>query len=201
MFADERIPKEEARRRLGLSLDVPVLLFFGIVREYKGLRDILEALPKIQARLGKVILLVAGEFWEDERLYLEVIKRLGIGDSVVIEDRYILNEEVPLYFSAADVLVAPYRRVTGSGVVRMALGCGCPVITTAVGGLVDLVRGRENGLLVPPSDSATLAAAVARYFAEELAAPMTRLVQSGDHTSSWLALLDAVETARCTASI
>lgn len=132
MFAAQRIPKDEARRRLELPLDAPILLFFGIIREYKGLRDILAAMPEIRARLGEVVLLVVGEFWEDKRPYIEMIERLGIGDSVIIEDRYIPNEEVGLYFSAADALVAPpYRQVTGSGTVQMARGFGIPVIRLA----------------------------------------------------------------------
>ncbi|RMF29858.1 MAG: glycosyltransferase, partial [Chloroflexi bacterium] len=128
MFADGRIAKEDARERLGLPQDVPVLLFFGIVREYKGLRDLLKAMPKVRARLGEVKLVIAGEFWENKESYLGLIEGLGIRDSVVIEDRYIPNEEVALYFSAADVLVAPHRRMTGSGAVQMARGFGVPVI-------------------------------------------------------------------------
>ncbi len=130
MFANKRIPREEARRKLKLPLQAPVLLFFGIVREYKGLKDLLAAMPEIQHNLGYVVLLVAGEFWGDKQPYLEIIKELNLTDSVIIEDRYIPNEEVPLYFSAADVLVAPYRWVTGSGAIQMARGFNVPVITT-----------------------------------------------------------------------
>jgi glycosyltransferase involved in cell wall biosynthesis len=124
MFAHEQIPQAEARRQLNLPIDIPVMLFFGIVREYKGLQDLLLAMPEVQSRLGQALLVIAGEFWEDKRAYLDMVEQLGIGKLVIIDDRYIPNECVPLYFSAADVLVAPYRRVTGSGVVQMALGCG-----------------------------------------------------------------------------
>jgi glycosyltransferase involved in cell wall biosynthesis len=123
------------------------LLFFGIVREYKGLKDVLAAMPEIQARLGKVVLLVAGEFWEDKRPYLEMIERLGIGDLVIIEDRYIPNEEVGLYFSAADVIVAPYRQVTGSGAMQMATGFGLPVIRMQGGSAIESVANETIRLL------------------------------------------------------
>ena len=147
MFSDQRIPKDEARRRLGLPLSVPVLLFFGVVREYKGLKDLLTEIPEVQARLGKVVLLIAGEFWEDKRSYLEVVERLGISDSVVIEDRYIPNEEVGLYFSAADVLVAPYRRVTGSGAIQMARGFKLPVIKIQIGSTAESIANEIIRLL------------------------------------------------------
>ena len=192
MFASERISKEEARRRLGLPLDVPVLLFFGIVREYKGLKDLLAALPEVQARLGKVILVVAGEFWESKHPYLEMIERLGIGDSVVIEDRYILNEEVPLYFSAADVLVAPYRRVTGSAVVQMAQGFGVPVVTTRIT-REGKVANNEMGLLVPPGDVRSLATAIARFFVQDPGSTMVSKVDESQDVFSWARLTDLIE--------
>lgn len=193
MFADERIPKNEARQRLQLPPDASVLLFFGIVRKYKGLRDILMALPEVQAQLEEVILIVAGEFWENKRPYLEMIERMGISDSVIIEDRYIPNEEVPLYFSAADVLVAPYRRVTGSAVLQMARGFGVPVLTT------DITQDREptndeTNLLVSPGDARALADAVVRFFATSPDPPTSRRDDTPD-TSSWLRLIELIEVA------
>jgi glycosyltransferase involved in cell wall biosynthesis len=137
MFAHQQIPKEDARRQLGLPQDLPVLLFFGIVREYKGLKDILQALPAIQGSLGKVILVVAGEFWDDKQPYLEMIEQLGISSSVWIDDRYIPNEEVAVYFSAADGLVASYRQVTGSGVTQMASAFGLPLLYATAGGAIE----------------------------------------------------------------
>jgi len=129
MFSNFRIPKDEARRHLGLPADALVLLTFGIVRQYKGLRTLLEAVPRIRAAASRdVVLLVAGEFWEDKRPYLDLIERLQIGDSVRVDDRYIPDEEVPAYFCAADALAAPYRQVTGSAVTRIADSFGLPVI-------------------------------------------------------------------------
>lgn len=195
VFAGEMPTQVKARRRLGLPVDGPLLLFFGFVRPYKGLRFLLQALPTVRQSFPNVHLLVAGEFWEEKSVYTDQIGRLELERIVTLLDHYIPNEEVPLCFAAADVVVLPYVHATQSGVVQLAFGCGRPVITTAVGGLADLIRDGENGLLVPPGDSTALADAVERYLTEGLGETMRRSIQSGDHTSSWSALLDAIETA------
>lgn len=195
MFADQSMSKKQARRQLGLSPDIPILLFFGIVREYKGLQDLLAALPRIEAQLGGTRLVVAGEFWEDKLSYERLIERLGIGDLVILEDRYIRNEEVPVYFSAADVLVAPYRETTGSGAVQMALGFGCPVITTRVGELDSAVRDGTTGLITKPADPPALANAVIRFFKEGLA-PVSRTENTeGNEANGWHKLVAVIEDA------
>jgi glycosyltransferase involved in cell wall biosynthesis len=192
MLAHQRIGREDARRRLGLPLDVPVLLFFGIVREYKGLDDLLEALPRIQRRLGQVRLIVAGEFWDAKRRYLDAIQRLGIAPSVLVEDRYIPNEEVGVYFSAADLLVAPYRQVTGSGAIQMARGFGLPVVTTQVAAEA-LGTDTERCLLVPPADPEALAAGVARHFEVDLNEKLPQDILPTREQTSWAALVSAIE--------
>ncbi|MBI3958331.1 MAG: glycosyltransferase [Chloroflexi bacterium] len=131
MWADRRIPQTEARARLGLPIGIPIFLFFGIIRQYKGLDTLLDALPHMQTAIGDLLLLIAGEFWDDKEVYAQKIRRLGLEKTVRIDDHYIPDEEVALYFSAADLLVAPYLSVTGSGVIQMAAGFGVPVVTTA----------------------------------------------------------------------
>ena len=128
-----RIPQPEARRKLNLPKDGLVFLFFGIVRKYKGLMELLELWPVIRSELGKAILVIAGEFWEAKGLYLTRIKELGLEGAVVIDDRYIPNEELGIYFSAADAVLAPYLQTTGSGVAQIARGFGKPVVTRPVG--------------------------------------------------------------------
>lgn len=189
MFADQRVPKSQARDLLGVPQEVPILLFFGMVREYKGLMDLLLAFPRIQASLGNSLLLVAGEFWDDVGPYQEMIEELGIGESVRVTNEYIANERVPLYFCAADLLVAPYRRVTGSGVVQMARGFGLPVITTQG------VEGAENlgQALVAPGNVQELASAVIRFFQ---APPGSQLLDEQEALSKnafWLDLVQKIE--------
>ena len=197
MFADQKIPQKEARKRLDLPLDRPILLFFGFVREYKGLKDLLAALPEIRAQLGEVTLVVAGEFWEDKSPYLEMIENLRITDAVIVEDRYIPNEEVSVYFSAVDVLVAPYRRATGSGIVQMALGCECPVITTQAGNSANAVQSGINGLVTPTADSQAIGKAIVKYFHNR--PNQSKESEEKKRLYQWDALVLSIEvvTARC----
>jgi glycosyltransferase involved in cell wall biosynthesis len=134
MFAHQKISKTAARAELGLPPAATLLLFFGIVREYKGLRDLLLALPAIYQQWPSLYLCIAGEFWGGKQPYLSLIDELQLHDRVQIDDRYIPNEEVGLYFSAADLLVAPYRAITGSGALQMAAGFGLPVVAPRVAG-------------------------------------------------------------------
>ncbi len=183
MFVEGRFPKSEARRKLGVPLYVPVLLFFGIVREYKGLDRILRALPKIRKYIGPVILIVAGEFWEDKNVYLEIVEELGIGDLVMIEDRYIPNEEIGLYFSAADVLVAPYRQVTGSGATQMARGFGLPVI-----GIDEVSESAIVGNVSGFDESEILAAKIVQFISTS--PPIHQAIN--DRGMSWEHLVDQI---------
>jgi glycosyltransferase involved in cell wall biosynthesis len=136
-----------------------VLLFFGFVRPYKGLDVLLEAMPAVLAARD-VTLMVVGEFWKDKERYLEQIGRLGIGGHVRLVDEYVPNESLGQYFTAADVVVQPYRSASGSGVSQLAYGFGKPVVATRVGNLSEVIDDGENGMLVAPADPAALADAL-----------------------------------------
>jgi D-inositol-3-phosphate glycosyltransferase len=128
MFTAQRMDPAAARARLGLPAEGYVVLFFGIVRRYKGLGVLLQAMARPELSTMQPVLLIAGEFWEDKSRYLELAHALGLSTQVRIEDRYIPNEEVPLFFSAANLLVAPYTGGTQSGAVKMAMGFGLPCV-------------------------------------------------------------------------
>ena len=129
-LAEKRMDRSEARVELNLPQNAFVLLFFGIVRPYKGLRILIEALGHLAADEGYPYLIVAGEFWEDKSMYFELIDQLHLQDKVIIDDRYVPNEQVNIYFSAADILVAPYTAGTQSAVASLALSYGIPLIVT-----------------------------------------------------------------------
>jgi len=129
-FSASPIPQKEARNQLGLPENTPILLFFGIVRPYKGLRYLLEALAKLNFENEEVRVIVAGEFWEDIAPYHKLISDLKINDRVSLDNRYIPNEDADLLFSAVDALVAPYIHGTQSAAASLAIGYGLPLIVT-----------------------------------------------------------------------
>jgi len=161
-FNSDEIPKNIAKAKLEID-DEKVILFFGFVREYKGLHYLLEAMPEIVKNMN-VRLLIAGEFWSDKDTYLELIKNLEIGSNVTIIDKYIPNEEAPFYFYASDIVVLPYTAVTGSGLVQMAYGFNKPVIVTNIGALSEIVIDKKTGFLVAPRSSSEIAEAVLQFY-------------------------------------
>ena len=116
--------KAAARRRLGLRVDRATLLFFGLIRPYKGLEYLLRAMPLV-AREVDCVLLVVGEFYEPKERYTHLIEDLRLGERVELVDRYVKNEEVSLYFRSADVVVLPYVDATRAGWCRSPSGWRC----------------------------------------------------------------------------
>jgi len=155
--------REATRARLGLRR--PTALFFGYVREYKGLSYLLRALPRVLESL-EIDLLVVGEFYDDRAPYDRLIDELGIGDHVRIVAEHVPDESVGDYFAASDVAVLPYVSATQSGITQIAYAMGLPVISTDVGGLPEVVRDGETGYIVRPRDAEGLADAVVRYFTD-----------------------------------
>lgn len=160
------LSRAEARRKLGVTSE-RVITFFGLIRAYKGLDLLLEAMPRVHRNTG-ACLLVAGECYDERERYDRLIAAAP-PESVRFDARYIPNEDVPVYIRAADVIVLPYRHATQSGIVQIAYACGRPVITTAVGGLPEVVDDGVTGLLVEPENAAAIAAAIERFYNESLA--------------------------------
>ncbi len=143
------------------------ILFFGMVRKYKGLDLLLRAMPKVLARV-ECKLVIAGEFYDSVDKYLNLIHEFGLEEHVVLENRYIPNEEVAGIFDGADVLVLPYLNATQSAVARIALSNALPIIASRSGGLSEVVIENVNGLLFPVGDSDALAEQLISYFTNNL---------------------------------
>jgi len=186
--------RAKAREKIGLDKDLPVILFFGFVRRYKGLQVLLDSMPAVRDALPDVRLLVAGEFYDDEEPYQEKVESLDLQNQVKLVNQYIPKDEVADYFAAADVVVQPYLSATQSGVAQVAYQFEVPIITTDVGGLAEIVPHEEAGLIVPPDDAAALASAIVRYFVDDMQASLMAGVRRQKQSLGWDQLLDAIES-------
>lgn len=155
------VAKDKAREYLGISSDTNVLLFFGFIRAYKGLDLLLKALPLIREQ--NILLVVAGEFYDEPAAYHRLIKELGIESKIKLMADFIPSDQVRFYFSAADLVVQPYRNATQSGVTPLAYHFDKPMVVTNVGGLPDYVENEKTGLIAEP-EPASLAQAINRFF-------------------------------------
>lgn len=191
IFSDTEITRGEARRHLDLDDADEVCLSFGLVRRYKGLDVALEALARLHDR-PHLRLVVAGEFYEPLDQYRKMLKRLRLTDRVIIHDHYIPNEEVAIFFRAADVLLAPYRACSHSGVIQTARGFDLPVIASDVGGFKELVEHNVSGLIVPPVDARSLANAIRRFFNENLGATFRENLHRKKGLFSWSDLAESI---------
>jgi len=148
----EALSKKEARTVLGLPEVGKVVLFFGFIRKYKGLDLLLEAMKILAADplTADIRLLVAGEFYEDRKLYDQLIQDLEIEKSLILKTDFIADSEVKYYLSAADFVIQPYKNATQSGVTPLAYHFEKPMLVTNVGGLPDLVPDYKVGLVAEP---------------------------------------------------
>jgi glycosyltransferase involved in cell wall biosynthesis len=151
----EKLPITEARKHLGLPENIPIIIFFGFIRKYKGLDLLLDAMKLLKeddhAILKELKLLVAGEFYEKEQPYLDQITQNGITDNVILRTQFIADSEVKYYLSAADLLVQPYKNATQSGVTPLAYHFLVPMVVTNVGGLPAMVPDGIAGLVAEPN--------------------------------------------------
>ena len=163
----EIISKIEAREKLKIKTDELIILFFGFIRKYKGLDILLDAMKIIKentkSQISNLKLLVAGEFYDDERPYLQQINRLGINDDVILRTDFIPDSEVKYYLCAADAVIQPYRNATQSGVTPLAYYFEKPMIVTNVGGLPSLVPNEKAGLVTEPT-AQSIANAILRFY-------------------------------------
>ena len=185
------VDRQAARRQLGIS--GPVILFFGLIRRYKGLPYLLQAMPTILTRMGCTLLIV-GEFYEGRKECLDLIQSLNIAAHVRLIDRYVANEEVGLYFGAADLVVLPYISATQSSVITMAYAFDRPVVTTRVGGLPELVIDGRTGFTVDPADPAALADATLKFFRDPQKAASSEGIRRAREQFSWQRFVELLET-------
>jgi glycosyltransferase involved in cell wall biosynthesis len=170
-LSELRFSKQEARIKLGLAEDVPILLFFGIVRPYKGLRVLIQALGLLAQSGIRPFLLVAGEFWEDIFQYQQMLQDLDLSAQVKIENRFLPNEETAIYFSAADLFVAPYIGGTQSAAIKIAMDYQLPILASDRIA-ADLPIESYPFLIHPAGNSQALATDIQKALNQPLSFPM-----------------------------
>ena len=185
----DALPMKAARMTLQLPPDKPLVLFFGLIRAYKGLDLLLEALalsPGVHA-------VVAGEPYGDWAPYQDMMERLGLADRVHLFLDYIPDEQVSAFFSAADLVVQPYKSATQSGISQIAYHFEKPMVVTNVGGLPEIVEDGKTGFVVAP-EAASVATAIQAYFAIPDPESMISNVRQAKARFSWRYLAGEILT-------
>ncbi len=187
----EKIPREEALKTLKLSADYRYILFFGFIRDYKGLDILLNAMGEQILDDLPVKLIVAGEFYSSEQPYFNIIREKGLGNKVVLHTKFIPNDKVATYFCASDLVVQPYKDATQSGVTQVAYHFDIPMVVTNVGALPEMVPNNVAGIVVKP-DAQKVARAIHRFFSKNMAEELISGLQSQKERFSWSRLTEAV---------
>lgn len=178
------VSKEEARKKLGLNPNDKIVLFFGLIRHYKGLDLLLEAMAAPGVKQNKIKLLIAGEFYEDPEKYKAQITALGIREQVILHEKFIANDEVKYYFCACDLVAQTYRNATNSGVTMVGYFYEKPMLVTNVGGLKEIVPDGLCGFVVEP-EVKTIAEKIQTYFTENLENKMSASVRDEKKKYLW----------------
>jgi glycosyltransferase involved in cell wall biosynthesis len=185
------ISHAEALKKLNLSENKHYLLFFGFIRAYKGLDLLLEAFADKRLRDKKLKLIVAGEFYDNDAPYKEIIRKNDIGSDVILYDRFIKEDEVALFFCAADLVVQPYRSATQSGVTQIAYHFEKPMLVTDVGGLSEIVPHEKCGYVVNP-DPQSITDAIIDYFENNRKEEFTLGVRQEKAKFTWDKLIASI---------
>ena len=157
------IPKNEAREFLKIPTEQKIILFFGFIRNYKGLDILLNSMADDRIKEQNISLLIAGEFYQDRNIYMDLISKLGIQKNIILHTNFINDSEVKYYCCAADLIVQPYRNATQSGVTPLAYHFEKPMVVTNVGALPKMVIDGKTGLIAEPNHI-SIADKIINYF-------------------------------------
>ncbi len=185
------IDREQALAQLKLSPDYRYILFFGFIKDYKGLDILLESLTNPILDELPVKLIVAGEFSGSNEKYMKIIREKGLGSKVVLHTRFIPSEMVSVYFCASDLVVQPYKDAAQSGVTQIAYHFNVPMVVTNVGSLPDMVPHMVSGIVVDP-DPKNVANAIHRFFTKNLSEQLVKGIEKQKKRFSWNTLTDCI---------
>ena len=186
------VSREEALSFLKLDTNFKYLLFFGFIRDYKGLDLLIKALNDERIRKLPLKLIVAGEYYADEGKYLELIKSENVENQLVLKTEFIPNEEVRYYFCATDLVVQPYKTATQSGISQLAFFYEKPMVATNVGGLPEIIDHKKSGYIVEVEPSA-ISEAIVDFFQNNRAESFEKAVIENKKKYSWANMVKGVE--------
>lgn len=186
------ISREEALKQLNLDPNFRYLLFFGFIREYKGLDWLLTAFAKSELRKFPVKLLVAGEYYTSPEKYELLIRNNQLEDHVILHTHFINDSLVPSYFGAADLVVQPYKSATQSGVTQIAYHFEKPILVTAVGGLGEIVPNGKVGYAVTP-DPAAITNALLDFLENDRTEEFIKNIKTEKRRFSWGKMVETIE--------
>jgi D-inositol-3-phosphate glycosyltransferase len=187
----KKLNRGEALSALKLDPVCSYLLFFGIIRNYKGLDILIKAFSDERLRGRNLKLIVAGEFYRNEAHYRNLAKESGLEKDIIFYDHFISDADVKLFFSAADLVVQPYKSATQSGVTQIAFHFDKPMLVTDVGGLKEIVPHEKCGYVVQPEPK-TIADAIIDYFDNDRKNAFSECVRKEKEKFSWNKMTDAV---------
>ncbi|MFY8029640.1 MAG: glycosyltransferase [Bacteroidia bacterium] len=187
----EKVSKLEAKQKLKLSPNKHYILFFGFIRQYKGLDLLLQAMADEQLKKLNIMLVVAGEFYESPEPYLQLIKEGAIENNIILNTHYINSDLVKYYFCAADLIVQPYHTATQSGVTQIAYHFERPMLVTNVGGLAEMVPHQQCGY-VAEKDPKQIAAYIKDFYLESREEEMVKNVKQEKNNFTWSAMIDGI---------
>lgn len=186
-----KLSKEQACEQLGIESKYDYVLFFGFIREYKGLDILMKAAAVLKGQLSNMKILVAGEFYSNETYYKNLEKELGIEDRVIWHDRFIADENVKEYFSLADIIAQPYKTATQSGVTQIAYHFEKPMIVTNVGGLPELVPDGKVGYVTEVNEK-SVATAILKFYNDTDLNTMLNNVRKQKQLFSWSSMCEVI---------
>ena len=182
-----------ARKKLNLNPHDKIILFFGLIRHYKGLDILLEALAAPEIKNQGIKLLIAGEFYDDKNFYLQLIKKLKLQDHVIVHDKFIPNDEVRDYFCAANLVAQTYRNATNSGVTMVGYFYEKPMLVTNVGGLSEIVPNEVCGYVVE-NNCALISEKVVDFFANDREKEFVKNVKIEKKKYEWIEFINSLLT-------
>ena len=188
----KKIDKITARKKLGLSAK-NIILYFGIIRDYKGFDILLNAIVELKDSGLDFHLLAGGECYGSDEKYTQLISNLGISDYITWHNKYIPDSEVSNYFSAADVVALPYRTASQSGVTQIAYSYDLPVIVTKVGGLPEIVDEGQSGITIEPENPTELANILEKNLEAGTFLEMATYIKKFKQKFSWEYFVNGIE--------